>query len=400
MSEGTVCFSRGELYERIWTMPITRFAGELGISDVAVAKACKRLGVPTPPRGYWARLAARQKVRRTPLPAAKPRTPVKVTFERREPRPEEPWASREPPIEVSAELDQAHPLVLESRRVLAKLKPDRLGVLRGSQARCLSIDVTPPCVDRALRIMEALIERLGSQGMPVEVLPPRKLYVWKPSVSLEHQTLSVTRVQVDGEWLPIALEETIESREVPKPVELYTRAASERYTLHATGRLTLRIRKDLEEYGMGRGLRASWSDGANQRLERVLHQFVEGLRLMARDVAAARQKAEQRRLEAEAQRQAQEARAAAERAEADRRKAVEEFIPHWRLAKELRAYMADIRAIVSDAGLCIEPDSEMGEWLRWCDGYADRVDPLTAVRREVARVKREEAGAAGASPEP
>jgi hypothetical protein len=58
MSTETVSFSRLELYERVWTTPITRFASELGISDVAVAKACKRLDVPTPPRGYWARLAA------------------------------------------------------------------------------------------------------------------------------------------------------------------------------------------------------------------------------------------------------------------------------------------------------------------------------------------------------
>ncbi len=86
MSTETVSFSRLELYERVWTTPITRFASELGISDVAVAKACKRLDVPTPPRGYWARLAAKQKVRRLPLPKGKPGVPEKVTFERREPR--------------------------------------------------------------------------------------------------------------------------------------------------------------------------------------------------------------------------------------------------------------------------------------------------------------------------
>ncbi len=294
-------------------------------------------------------------------------------------------------IQIPAELVDPHRLILESRRVLDKLKPDRLGVLRGSHARCLSIDVTPPCVDRALSIMNALIERLESHGMTVEVLPPRELYVWKPGVTTERCTLSVTRVKVDGEWLPILLEEMVESRETPKPSDLYTRAASERYTLHATGRLALRIRKELEDYGFGRGLRACWSDGANQRLERVLHQIVDGLRVMAKAAAVARQQKEQQRLEAEARKRAEEARAATERAEAERRKAIEEFIPRWRMAKELRAYMADIRAIVDDAGLSIESGSEMDEWLRWCDGYAERVDPLTAVRREVARERAETA---------
>jgi hypothetical protein len=41
--------------------------------------------------------------------------------------------------------------------------------------------------------------------------------------------------------------------------------------------------------------------------------------------------------------------------------------------------------------LSIESGSEMDEWLRWCDGYAERVDPLTAVRKEVARERAETA---------
>ena len=47
---------REDLYFLVWTMPTTKVAKILGVSDVAVAKRCKKLNVPKPPRGYWAKL--------------------------------------------------------------------------------------------------------------------------------------------------------------------------------------------------------------------------------------------------------------------------------------------------------------------------------------------------------
>ena len=50
--------SREELFTLIWERPATEVAKELGISDVALGKLCRRLQVPKPPRGYWARVQA------------------------------------------------------------------------------------------------------------------------------------------------------------------------------------------------------------------------------------------------------------------------------------------------------------------------------------------------------
>jgi hypothetical protein len=59
---------RSELYEKVWATPIYRLAKELGVSDVGLAKACKRHVVPVPPRGYWAKLNAGQTPERLSLP--------------------------------------------------------------------------------------------------------------------------------------------------------------------------------------------------------------------------------------------------------------------------------------------------------------------------------------------
>lgn len=60
--------SREELYEIVWTTPGSRLAAEFGISDVAIAKHCTKLGVPRPSRGYWAKWEAGIRPERSPLP--------------------------------------------------------------------------------------------------------------------------------------------------------------------------------------------------------------------------------------------------------------------------------------------------------------------------------------------
>jgi hypothetical protein len=43
-----------DLAKQVWVEPATSLARTLGVSSVAVKKRCKRRGIPTPPRGYWA----------------------------------------------------------------------------------------------------------------------------------------------------------------------------------------------------------------------------------------------------------------------------------------------------------------------------------------------------------
>ncbi len=60
--------SRQELYELVWSKPVTEVAKEIGLSDVAVAKRCRQVQVPLPPRGYWARVTSGQTPSRPALP--------------------------------------------------------------------------------------------------------------------------------------------------------------------------------------------------------------------------------------------------------------------------------------------------------------------------------------------
>jgi len=63
----SINLSRKELYKRVWDTPITKLAVELGVSDVAIHKTCRKLSIPKPPRGYWARLKSGRKEKKPPL---------------------------------------------------------------------------------------------------------------------------------------------------------------------------------------------------------------------------------------------------------------------------------------------------------------------------------------------
>jgi hypothetical protein len=67
-STGLITVSREHLYQQVWTTPISRLAEGYGLSGNGLKKICRRLAVPVPPRGYWAKRAAGKKVKQTALP--------------------------------------------------------------------------------------------------------------------------------------------------------------------------------------------------------------------------------------------------------------------------------------------------------------------------------------------
>lgn len=61
-------FSRREFYELVWSKPMTHLAKDLGVSDVALHKVCRKHAIPNPPAGWWAKMAAGKKVQQIMLP--------------------------------------------------------------------------------------------------------------------------------------------------------------------------------------------------------------------------------------------------------------------------------------------------------------------------------------------
>lgn len=59
---------RSELYAAVWSQAPAHLAAQLGMSDTALRKLCRRHEVPVPPRGYWAKVGSAKPAEKTPLP--------------------------------------------------------------------------------------------------------------------------------------------------------------------------------------------------------------------------------------------------------------------------------------------------------------------------------------------
>lgn len=66
-----VTLHREKLYQEVWQTPISQLASKYGLSDVGLAKVCKRMDIPLPPRGYWQKRRYGHEVKESNLPAAR-----------------------------------------------------------------------------------------------------------------------------------------------------------------------------------------------------------------------------------------------------------------------------------------------------------------------------------------
>lgn len=169
----TLKISRQDLYELVWSKPMVELAKDLGLSDVGLAKHCRKLGVPTPGRGYWARVAAGQTPRQTPLKKLPESTaPAASYFEPPRPPPTQMLTATEGTPEYRALRDQILelelPRSLELLSASAPVKRTAVALkrrwhrdikwVRGERTGAIvQVDVSDLIADRALRFCELLL---------------------------------------------------------------------------------------------------------------------------------------------------------------------------------------------------------------------------------------------------
>src|SRR5665647_1904418 len=94
-----VVYERERLYGEVWAEPVIKVAEKYDVSGVALAKTCRKLGVPLPPRGYWAKAEAGKAPKRPALPVRREGEPESLVSRYRT-RPTQP--SRPPELDAVA----------------------------------------------------------------------------------------------------------------------------------------------------------------------------------------------------------------------------------------------------------------------------------------------------------
>lgn len=366
-ADGEITITREDLYELVWSKPMSRLAPEFGISDVALTKRCKRLGIPYPGLGYWARIAAGQKLKRPKLPPP-PRNlrawELETTFRRpREPMPraERPPEPPAPEVVVRDTLRSPHAAVERLRHELAQAQLDRNGLLRVSQTRATDtvIKIGPDSAKRTLRALDALFKTLEERGHEVmlhEVGYRRNLELC---------------VVVDGESVRMTVDETVGRRpHIPTDAEIEDskrwRTRIPKNDGYPSGQLTLHVCP-------GR----SWGDSKVARLEELLGRVVVDIELAPESIRRARAEAAQRQAELEA---AERKRLRTQRLDWYQRelaKAFERMVADWRRAQDLQGFVVALEQRLGTRKL----DGMSERWLASVKRYVKAVDALEHVER-------------------
>jgi hypothetical protein len=201
-TEGNITtLTREELYDLVWAKPVVRLAKEFGISNVAVAKACRRHKIPLPGRGYWRQLETGKKVSRQPLPKDGGKLSPMVVFNAGlstylKPPPDEQLKDK---IIVPDEPEELHVLARQALIRLTREPVDNHGLTIPIET--LDIRVSEPQLSRAVRIMDTLIKRLELLGHNVEIRSHNtEAKYGKPS-----QIVYTTHVRIEEEALGFAI---------------------------------------------------------------------------------------------------------------------------------------------------------------------------------------------------
>ena len=391
MENQSIILTREQLYKKVWSQPVWTLAKEWGISDVGLAKICKKNNVPRPGLGYWARKEHGYNPRQTPLPKGEDNSieihsrqeSGVVDGEQSKEATEKGASERESDNRVTVPeiLIDPHPLVARTQKSLESAKVDRKGLAR-PRAKCtLDVAVSPISIERAMRIMDALIKALESREMEIHIADQEEE---KPGASsygrngrptdfvIRSSRQTGTFVSVLGESLKFSIEEQVARKESPatsKTKKEYSWYSIREYEYFPTGRLFLNI-KDVS------GTRHAWSDTDKRRLEGLLNSFIIGLMNAAVTVRTNRLERENRQREWEEQRRRADEQARLRLQEENRIKRLLEYVSNWHQSQRIREFIEAVRADAIRNRGPIEPGSKVDKWIKWATRYANEVDPL------------------------
>ncbi len=351
-------FTREELYALVWSEPMSRLAKRLSVTDVGLAKACRRADIPVPGLGYWAKHRYGKKVRRPPLPQTRPGIPGVVTITPTSPLPPNVHAqiqkelSSERKIIVPETLSNHHPLVrtwLEAQR--RQLKE---AIRRGQQPPSSRLHLTKT-ERRRLRLLSTLLNELEKRGHKVVA---------------DSSTTRKVSVLIAGEKIEFSLHERY--RQVVLKLNEKTTPYGPVQKLRPTGELVLR----LEEY-LDRGTRVTWRDTPTKRLEERLNRVIVGLLTAAAILRERRLKYEEEERRNRAAREERTRQEEARRQEEGRLAHLIQSVKAWRQAADIRAYVEAVR-IVGATGRCDIDPTYLEHWASWALARADQMDPLAS----------------------
>ncbi|MAT90253.1 hypothetical protein [Marixanthomonas ophiurae] len=349
--------TRNELYDLVWSKPLTTLAKEYAYSDNGLRKICIKHNIPLPKSGYWSKIKFNKKVKKEKLP--KEDESIKIELYIRKEGQESinhPNSERakikqeiensELPIVVPDRLSNPDKLVVEAKEDLKEKVPSTWGTSEGllsTSSGTINLQVSKSNRSRALRFMDTFIKLVKKRGHSIKVTDE-------------------TIVVINGENLKIRLREFVKREEINDN-------GWKRSRYKPTGELSFRIESYPEKI---------WRDGKKSHIEEKLTSILATLELKAKQ-------SKERRLEQEAwqrnwQKQEEIKKAFQEKKDNELSKFKEllSMATRWHKAEYLRNFIKEL----DNNDLKLQFQNEVIEdTIQWAKEKADWYDPL--IEKEV-----------------
>ncbi|AWJ87763.1 hypothetical protein TSH58p_30080 (plasmid) [Azospirillum sp. TSH58] len=166
--------SRDELYQLVWSKPMTKVAEQFHVSSTYMARVCAILNVPRPERGYWAKLAVGKAPSPEPLPEARPGDRLYWSNDgalQAPPKPRHP-PKRRSNAAVRVPRTHNHSLVRGAKERFENGRPvDEGAYLKPYKKLLVDVTASKACLDKALGFANDLFNALESAGHRVVLAP-------------------------------------------------------------------------------------------------------------------------------------------------------------------------------------------------------------------------------------
>jgi len=192
MPQTRIRLTRAELYEKVWATPMRTLAKDFGMSDVGLAKICRKHDIPVPPVGYWRRKETGHKTARPVLHLLKNGRETLDIHVRDPLKPDLATLAAEPAPKLAIPEELSHALVVRTEKLLAHGKENEKKLIVPKKGASSQLLVSREQLPRALRIMNALFLALEERGQSVswpkekEEDPPRSRGIPVSFDPLEH----------------------------------------------------------------------------------------------------------------------------------------------------------------------------------------------------------------------
>lgn len=351
-------FTRNELYDLVWSVPLLTLSKKYAISDVGLRKICVKMEIPLPKAGHWQKLKFNKKTNQPKLSAnyngdkevalslrteemkniAATPSPSKILQQQIE-------KEMQPALSVPEKLSKPDVLIIAARESLnRKDRYEHNGMVSCERGE-LDIRVAKPNIPRALRFMDTLIKAVKARGH---------------DVIIENDS---TNILINTQKLKVSLRE--KTKRVPGKDRWQT------YDYIPTGILIFKLDKVLYD--------KEWIDG-KQKLEDQLPAILAKLEIISVELNEWDRKW---KLEREEEQRRRDRQKEFEKRQEEELKLFRSTLlksSRWHNAVNLRNYIDEVEAKAKAEN---KLNDELQSWLSWARGKADWYDPFTETPDEL-----------------